>query len=131
MTDAQTLRHQLRAAGYCPIPLYGKEPPIKNDKRRNNPYRGLADWEQLTEVTREQIDMWSKVWPDSINTGVLTFDMPTLDIDILDEEAARAIEDFARERFEERGHILVRIDARGADAETSERGIGEGEHVHS
>ena len=28
MTDAQALRHQLRNAGYCPIPLCGKEPPI-------------------------------------------------------------------------------------------------------
>jgi hypothetical protein len=49
------------------------------------------------------------MWPDSINTGVLTFDMPTLDADILNEEAARAIEDHVRERFEERGYILVRI----------------------
>src|SRR5262249_9345626 len=55
------------------------------------------------------INMWSKVWPDSDNTGVLTFNMPTLDADILNEGAARAIEDYVRERFEERGYILVRI----------------------
>jgi AAA domain/Bifunctional DNA primase/polymerase, N-terminal len=109
MTDAQALRHQLRAAGYCPIPLYGKEPPVYNAKKKNNSHRGLADWEQLTAVTPEQIDMWSKIWPDSINTGVLTFNMPVLDIDILNEEAACAIEAHVRERFEERGYVLVRI----------------------
>jgi hypothetical protein len=99
----------LRAAGYCPIPLYGKEPPVYNAKRKNNSHRGLADWEQLTEVTPEQIDIWSKIWPDSINTGCLTFNMPVVDFDILDEEAARAVEALVRERFEERGYILVRI----------------------
>src|SRR5262249_6468268 len=97
------------AAGYCPIPLYGKEPPVYNAKKKNNSHRGLADWEQLTEVTSEQIDMWSKVWPDSINTGCLTFNMPVIDIDILNQHAARALEDHVPERFEERGYILVRI----------------------
>jgi 8-oxo-dGTP pyrophosphatase MutT (NUDIX family) len=40
------------------------------------------------------------------NTGALTRLMPTLDIDILNPEAAEAL---ARERFEERGFVLVRI----------------------
>jgi len=35
--------------------------------------------------------------------------MPVLDIDILNEEAARALEDHVREHYEERGYILVRI----------------------
>jgi hypothetical protein len=35
--------------------------------------------------------------------------MPALDLDILNEEAARAVEDLARERFEEHGWFLVRI----------------------
>jgi hypothetical protein len=109
MSDTSALRYQLRAAGFCPIPLYGKEPPIKNKKRQNNRYRGLADWEQLTEVTREQIDMWSKVWPDALNTGALTRLMPTLDLDILNEDAVRTIESHVREHYEERGYLLVRI----------------------
>jgi hypothetical protein len=106
MTDAQALRHQLRDADYCPIPLYGKEPPQfgKNNKRG-----GLSGWQMLTEVTPQQIDMWSKTWPDAENTGVLTFNMPVLDLDILNEEAVRAIEAHVRERFEERGYILTRI----------------------
>jgi hypothetical protein len=49
------------------------------------------------------------MWPDALNTGALTRLMPTLDLDILNENAARAIEDVVRERFEERGHVLVRI----------------------
>jgi hypothetical protein len=106
MTNAQALRHQLRDAGYCSIPLFGKEPPIYG---KNNKRKGLAGWQQLQDVTAEMIDMWSKTWPDSENTGVLTFNMPTLDLDILNEEAARAAEDHVRERFEERGYILVRI----------------------
>ena len=106
---ACVLRHQLRAGGFCPIPLYGKEPPVKNNKRQNNRYRGLKDWEQLTEVTPEMVDMWLKVWPDSENTGVLTFNMPVLDLDILNEEAARACEDLVHERYEDAGDFLTRI----------------------
>jgi hypothetical protein len=36
MTDTRAFRHQLRNAGYCPIPLYGKAPPVygKNNKRK-------------------------------------------------------------------------------------------------
>jgi hypothetical protein len=33
--------------------------------------------------------MPSKTWPDALNTGVLTRTMPTLDLDILNEEAVR------------------------------------------
>jgi hypothetical protein len=106
MSDTSTLRHQLRAAGFCPIPLFGKLPPVFG---KNNPRKGLAGWERLTEVTREQIDMWSKTWPAALNTGALTERMPTLDLDILNEDAVRAIESHARGRYEEHGHFLVRI----------------------
>ena len=99
-------RHQLRSGGYCPIPLYGKEPP---DYGKNNKRGGLKEWPKLTNITREMIGMWARTWPDAINTGVLTHNMPTLDIDILDQDAAVAIEDLVRERFEERGWFLVRI----------------------
>jgi len=106
MTNAQTLRHQLRAAGYCPIPLYGKEPPRYG---KNNPKKGLAGWQTFHDVTPEMVDMYSKTWPDAMNTGCLTFNMPVVDIDILNEEAARALEDHVREHFEERGYLLTRI----------------------
>jgi Bifunctional DNA primase/polymerase, N-terminal len=89
-------RQQLRANGYMPLPLFGKAPPLK-------------EWQKLTVISHDMITLWSKVWPDASNTGCLTRYMPALDLDILNEEAARAIEDLVRERFEERGWFLVRI----------------------
>jgi hypothetical protein len=106
MTDVQALRHRLRNAGYSPIPLYGKEPPRYG---KNNSKKGLSQWEELHDVTAEQIDLWAITWPDAINTGVLTFRMPTLDIDVLNEEAVRAIEDYVRKHYEENGYVLPRI----------------------
>src|SRR5262249_40047423 len=55
-----------------------------------------------------EIDLWEKVYPYAINTGILTQFTPTLDIDITNSEAADAVEALARERFEERGFVLVR-----------------------
>src|SRR5262249_36742186 len=99
-------RLQLIKAGYFPIPLFGKVPPTY---RENNTRQGLTGWQKLTEVTPAQIDIWGKTWPDAGNTGILTRSMPTLDLDILNEEAVRTIEDHVREHYEERGYILVRI----------------------
>ena len=106
IADATALRRALAAAGYCPLPLYGKVPPAYG---KNNPHSGLAGWQNLTAVTDEQIVMWARTWPDAVNTGILTRNAPALDLDILSEEAVRACEDLVRERFEERGYILVRI----------------------
>ena len=53
--------------------------------------------------------MWARDWPDAINTGVLTRDVPAFDVDILNEDAARAVEDMVRERYEEAGRLLMRI----------------------
>jgi hypothetical protein len=87
------LRLRLARGGYTPLPLYGKSPPIfgKNNKRG-----GLTDWGKLDGVTREQLEMWARVWPDAVNTGVLTRSMPTLDLDLLGEEAAEACEAHVR-----------------------------------
>jgi hypothetical protein len=95
-TDTTTLRLELVRAGYTPIPLHGKIPPSKQ-------------WQQTDKVTPEMLAMWAKTWPDAQNTGVLTRSMPTLDTDLLSEEAARAVEAHVREFYEERGYILVRI----------------------
>ena len=106
MTDAQTLRHQLRDGGFTPLPLFGKSPPIFG---KNNRRKGLTGWQKLENVTDEMIDMWSKMWPDAHNTGVLTRTMPTLDVDLLNANAVRTIENHVREHYEERGYILHRI----------------------
>jgi hypothetical protein len=104
--DAQARRHQLRNGGFYPIPLYGKEPPIYG---KNNKRKGLERWEELGDVTAEQIDLWTKIWPDAINTGCLCRFMPTLDLDILSEDAVRALVEHVREHYEESGYILPRI----------------------
>src|SRR5262245_5093496 len=58
MTDVLALRQQLHKGGYCPIPLYGKEPPIYG---KNNARKGLDAWQTLHDVTPEQIELWSKM----------------------------------------------------------------------
>src|SRR5215471_12571611 len=105
MTDAQALRHQLREAGYCTLPLYGKEPPIYG---KNNKRGGLKKWQELHDVTPEMIDTWSKTWPDAENTGVLTRTMPTLDVDILDAAAAKACREFLCDQCDG-GYLLFRV----------------------
>src|SRR5215831_1286375 len=106
IAEATALRRELVAAGYRPIPLYGKVPPAYG---KNNPHKGLAGWQNLTSVTDEMIDMWARTWPDAVNTGVLTRNVPALDLDILNEEAVRACEDLVRDRYEDAGVFLVRI----------------------
>jgi hypothetical protein len=86
--------------------LFGKEPPIYG---KNNKHKGLDKWQLLNNVTRDMLEIWGKSWPNASNTGILTRLTPALDADILNEDAAKAVEDLVRERFEERGYILVRI----------------------
>jgi hypothetical protein len=93
--DVITRRLALAAAGYTPVPLSGKAPVLKT-------------WQQLENVSNEQIGMWTKTWPTATNTGALTKNTPTIDVDILVPDAAEAVEALARERFDERGPILVR-----------------------
>ena len=103
--EATALRRALVAAGYLPIPLFGKTPP----NRDNNKRKSFTGWSDITTVTDEMIVMWKKIWPDATNTGILTRNAPALDLDILNEEAVRACEDLVREHCEEAGPILVRI----------------------
>lgn len=106
MTDVLALRLALCAKGYVPLPLYGKTPPVYG---KHGAKRGFANWQKIETVTPEMIGIWAQTWPEAINTGILTKRAPALDADILNEEAARAVEDLVRRRYEERGPILVRI----------------------
>lgn len=94
-TEVAALRLELAARGYLPIPLHGKIPPMEN-------------WQKLESVDRAQVEMWGKSWPDAVNTGILCRDTPTLDLDILDPDAVRAIVDYLHEQFDERGYVDVR-----------------------
>ena len=75
------LRCSLRAAGYAPLPIQGKRPPMK-------------DWSQLA-ATDADIAAWERAYPYAPSTGILTKATPALDIDITTEPAAEAVEALA------------------------------------
>jgi hypothetical protein len=52
----------------------------------------MKGWEQQIGATADEIRQWSGTFPHATNTGVLTRLVPTLDIDILNPEAAKAVE---------------------------------------
>ncbi len=89
-------RRRLIAGGYVPTPCAGKSPVLKG-------------WQTIVEPTLAEVEFWTRTAPAATNTGVLTRLTPTLDIDVSDPEAAAAVEALARERFEERGYVLVRF----------------------
>lgn len=89
-------RLQLRATGFAPIPIIGKQPPMDG-------------WQTKVETNDGEIKLWAKSFPDAKSTGLLTRLMPTLDIDIKNLEAAEAVEALIRARFEDQGTILIRV----------------------
>ncbi|MCA1469795.1 AAA family ATPase [Bradyrhizobium sp. IC3195] len=90
------VRKKLRTAGFSPLPIVGKRPPMEK-------------WETKHDVNVDEIMLWDQIYPSARSTGILTSLAPTLDIDILNEEAAEAVEDLVRKRYEDRGRVLVRI----------------------
>jgi hypothetical protein len=95
METPTQVRHALLANGYAPIPVRGKNP-------------GYPDW-QNTEPTEAGIGWWPEGFRAHKNTGVLTKYTVALDIDILDPDAADAVEHAVREWFDGNGEILVRF----------------------
>jgi hypothetical protein len=82
--------------GFTPTPCDGK--------------RALLDgWASFHAPTVRQVEMWSKTHPRCQNTGLLTRLTPGFDVDILNEDAAQAVEDLTVRRFAKRGIILVRV----------------------
>jgi len=94
--DVVSLRRRLHAAGFMPLPLIGKKCLIEG-------------WSDHQDTNAGEIEVWAKLYPTADNTGILCRDVPTLDIDILNVEAAEAVEDLVRDRFEGGGHVLIRI----------------------
>jgi len=101
----EQVRSQLLRNGYVPVPCIGKKPLFN-------------EWQKLKPTVHE-VERWSRTAPAASNTGILTRTTPTLDIDIFDPEAAAAIEELARERFEEHGYVLTRFGSRLSDASPS------------
>src|SRR5262249_20123503 len=96
VTDVTELRLALRRAGFDPIPTEGKAPPMEK-------------WQEKFNTTDAEICLWPKTWHFALNTGILAKRTPGLDIDILDEDAAEAVEHLAHKHFKERGKITTRI----------------------
>ena len=92
----EAVRLRLLRAGFCPTPCAGN-------------ISGTQGLETQHEPTPADFEWWSRTAPSATNTGVLTRTTPAFDIDILDPKAAEAVEGLARERFEERGFVLVRF----------------------
>jgi hypothetical protein len=94
--EVTEVRLKLRRAGFDPIPAHGKRP-------------SLGEWQKMIGVAEHEVQRWERAYPSAENTGVITTRTPTFDIDILDPDAARAVEDLVREYFEEKGVILTRF----------------------
>src|SRR5262249_46321702 len=88
----------LMVAGFAPIPVTAatKAPPLKG-------------WQTKHQTNDDEIALWSRIYPRDVSTGILCRTTPAFDIDIHNQAAAKAVEDLARERFEEGGIIAVRI----------------------
>ena len=71
MDRATAYRKHLLAAGYRPLPVNGKAPPIKG-------------WPDI-EATDLLIDRWANEYVDATNTGIITHRTPAIDIDVADE----------------------------------------------
>ena len=93
------LRWRLRKAGYAPVPVAGKRPVAEA-------------WQKGMAPTAEDILAWQRRWPHATSTGILTRTTPALDIDILDPDAAEAVEGLARRRFSDDGTFMVRFGLR-------------------
>jgi Bifunctional DNA primase/polymerase, N-terminal len=90
------LRRRVLAAGFNPIPLAGKLPVLKA-------------WQKHDGVSDLEISTWSTRYPLATNTGILTATAPALDIDILDPDAAAAVEALVKARFEDGATVPVRF----------------------
>jgi hypothetical protein len=71
---ATLCRKRLVAAGYLPLPVNGKVPPIPG-------------WQEI-EATMAMIDGWEISCAHATNTGILTRTTAAIDIDVLDRPVA-------------------------------------------
>ena len=78
---ATTTRKHLLVASYRPIPVVGKEPPLKG-------------WSDIT-ATDALIDRWATQYAGATNTGIITADTPAIDIDVLDSVVANELHQLA------------------------------------
>ena len=69
----------------------------------------MPRWQKQHHATDATLDRWRDQYADHTNTGLLTRLTPTLDTDLLNPEAAKAVEQFLRKRFKGKGTMLRRV----------------------
>jgi hypothetical protein len=84
------LRLALALADFVPVLVNGKAPVLKQ-------------W----QLGGADIESWAKLYPFATNTGIVTRLAPALDIDILNADAADAVEALVREKVSD-GVVLIR-----------------------
>lgn len=90
--DAATAaRKRLLHAGYLPTPTIGKSAVVK----------GWAD----IVADDAMIDSWFGLFPDALNTGIITRNTPAVDIDVYDPDIADEIEDLLWDMIGARGMV--------------------------
>jgi hypothetical protein len=89
-------RLRLREAGFSPVPVHGKAPPLKS-------------WQDKLDSNSEEIALWGKTFAYAQSTGILTARTPALDIDVRNQEAADAVETLVRKRLDFVGSLPVRF----------------------
>jgi Bifunctional DNA primase/polymerase, N-terminal/D5 N terminal like len=94
--DPTERRLRLRDAGFSPVPIQGKAPPLKG-------------WQDKLDSDPEEIALWGKLYRYAQSTGILTARTPAFDIDIHDQEAAGAVEALVRRRLDHVGPFPVRF----------------------
>ncbi|WP_426613733.1 DUF3631 domain-containing protein [Bradyrhizobium sp. McL0616] len=98
MTPTDVRQHMIKS-GYVPTPVEGKAAVLEG-------------WPERVGVSQDDLAIWSRLYPCATNTGMLCAHCPTLDIDILDEAAVDDAVALVRERFGERGKVLLRYGRR-------------------
>jgi hypothetical protein len=98
MTIFTDVRARLLDNGYMPIPCNGKTPPFKS-------------W-QNTVATKFHLANWERNFPAATNTGLLTANTPALDVDVHNADAVDAAITLVREKFGDRGKVMLRYGRR-------------------
>lgn len=84
--------------GYTPVPIQGKNPGFR------------SAWNSDTNklINEGYIEDWFKHYPFALNTGIMGYNTPGFDIDLIHPEAVEAIEEFLHSQWIERGVVMRR-----------------------